>query len=108
MPDHLHLLVGSEQEADLIDLVKRFKQKAGWWFRNVYKGGLKASLTGLLRQRSYYDHIVRSDTGLRAAAEYVIGNPVSAGLTTSIGEYRFAGSFVWPDLNHQSEVTQCP
>jgi putative transposase len=99
MPDHLHLLVGSDQqEADLIDFVKRFKQKAGWWFRNVYTGGLKASPTGLW-QRSYYDHIVRSSENLRSAAEYIIRNPVAAGLTQDVGEYSFAGSFIWPELN---------
>ena len=107
MPDHLHLLVGSE-EHDLIDFVKRFKQKTGWWFSNRYfgAGGLQASPTGSsgLWQRSYYDHVVRSDENLRAAAEYILANPVQAGLSDEAGKYRFAGSLVWPDI-YPVEVT---
>jgi putative transposase len=99
MPDHLHMLVaGRADAAELIDFVKRFKQKTGWWFKNSYAGGLKASPTGLW-QRSYHDHILRSEEGVRQAAEYVVANPVQAGITQEIGEYPYAGSFVWPDLN---------
>jgi putative transposase len=109
VPDHVHLLVGSgEDGADLIDFVKRFKQKTGWWFSNRYvpSGSLKASPTDPaaakrsigLWQKSYYDHIVRSNENIRAAAEYIIANPVQAGLTREPGEYPFAGSFVWPDI----------
>jgi putative transposase len=111
MPDHLHLLVGSScDDGDLIDFVKRFKQKTGWWFKNrEIAGALKASPTGSigsqdknavsLWQRSYYDHIIRSEDNLRAAAEYIIANPVQAGLTKEPGEYAHAGSLVWPDIH---------
>ncbi len=109
MPDHLHLLVQSRTEGeDLIDFVKRFKQKTGWWFLHGREtGSLKASATSSfaalgLWQKSYYDHVVRSEEGLRAAAEYILGNPVRAGLTREVGDFSFAGSFVWPDLNPRS------
>ena len=100
MPDHLHLLVGSESvDVDLLRLVKRFKEKSGWWFRTVGRGSLKASpTTSQLWQKSYYDHVVRSEEGLRTVAEYVLGNPVRAGLTSEVGQYPFAGSLVWTDL----------
>jgi putative transposase len=103
MPDHLHLLVGSEEhDVDLFRFVKAFKQKTAWWFKHD-SGSLKASPTASssspsLWQKSYYDHIVRSDVDLRAAAEYVLGNPVRAGFTEALGQYRYAGSFVWDDL----------
>jgi putative transposase len=103
MPDHLHLLVGAEEgDLDLLRFIKGFKQKTAWWFKYC-RGSPKASPTAStsslgLWQKSYYDHIVRSDVDLRAAAEYVLGNPVRAGFTEAVGEYRNAGSFVWADL----------
>ncbi len=103
MPDHLHLLVGSEENRDLLRFVKAFKQQTGYWFKNRGPaGGLKASPTGAnapgLWQRSFHDHIVRSEESLRVLAEYVLDNPVVAGLTQNRGEYAWAGSFVWDDL----------
>ena len=105
MPDHVHLLVSGEtDESDLVDFVKRFKQSTGWWFLNQYRaGGLKASPTPLW-QKSYYDHVLRSEEDLRAAAEYIVGNPVRAGLASHIGQYRYAGSLVWPDLVPAAET----
>jgi len=100
MPDHLHLLVGSEETCDLLRFVKAFKQKTGYWFKHgASAGGVKASPTvvGALWQRSFHDHIVRSDESLRALAEYVFDNPVEAGLAEERGQYRWAGSLVWPD-----------
>jgi len=109
MPDHLHLLVAATGDhGELIDFIKRFKQKTGFWFTQSHSrpGGLKASPTGGLWQRSYYDHVVRSEENLRQAAEYILANPVTAGLADDRHPYRFAGSFVWPELNPvKSEVT---
>jgi len=95
MPDHLHLLVGADPDANLIGFVKRFKQTTGWWFRNRYlAGSLKASPTSLW-QRSYYDHVVRSEEGLLQIAKYIVANPVRAGLVESSVDYPLSGSFVW-------------
>ena len=104
MPDHVHLLLGGEaDDADLLDFVKRFKQGTGWWFRNVYRaGGLKASPTPLW-QKSYYDHTLRKEEGLLAVAEYIVGNPVRAGLAHEVGQYPYAGSLVWSDLRPSQE-----
>jgi len=61
MPDHLHLLVGADADADLIRFVKGFKQNTGWWFRNRHlSGSLKASPTSLWH-KSYHDHVVRAE-----------------------------------------------
>jgi len=106
MPDHAHFLVGTTVESFLIDFVRDFKQETGWWFKSKYiRGRLKPSPTSVVHplwQKSYYDHVVRSEEGLRAAAEYILGNPVRAGLTREVGDFSFAGSFVWPDLNPRS------
>ena len=95
MPDHLHLLVGTGADTDLISFVKRFKQATGWWFRNRYlSGSLKASPTSLWH-KSYHDHVVRSEEDLLQIAMYIVGNPVRAGLVESAAEYPFSGSLVW-------------
>jgi len=95
MTDHLHLLVGADADVNLIGFVKNFKQTTGWWFRNRYLvGSLKASPTSLW-QKSYHDHVVRSDEGLLQMAKYMVGNPVRAGLVESCEDYPFSGSFVW-------------
>ena len=100
MPDHLHLLVaGQNEQAHLINFVKDFKQRTSYWFRHDYpRGSLKASPTGGLWQRSYHDHILRSEEALNDAAEYVLFNPVTAGLATDPHTYAFSGSLVWPNL----------
>jgi putative transposase len=95
MPDHLHLLVGADSDADLVSFVKRFKQTTGWWFRNRYEtGSLKASPTSLWH-KSYHDHSVRSEEDLAQIATYIVGNPVRVGLVESAEEYPFSGSFGW-------------
>jgi len=99
MPDHLHLLVGSTNAADLIDFVKRFKQATGWWFRNRYllAGSLKASPTSSLPplwHKSFHDHILRSEEDLLHTARYILENPVRAGLVESPADYPYAGSIV--------------
>ena len=95
MPDHLHLLVGADDDADLIGFVKRFKQVTGWWFRNqCVAGSLKASPTSLWH-KSYHDHVVRSEEDLLQIAKYIVGNPVRAGLVESAEDHPFSGSLVW-------------
>jgi putative transposase len=95
MPDHLHLLVGTSADANLLGFVKSFKQSTGWWFRNRYlAGSLKTSPTSLW-QKSYYDHVVRCEEDLVQIAKYILGNPVRAGLVGAREEYPFSGSFVW-------------
>jgi len=108
MPDHVHVVVSTEQENDLVRLVHGFKQKTGWWFRNQYvAGGLppeadppaagKPSPTGRstrpgLWQKSYYDHVLRRDEDLADVVRYVLENPIRAGLVESFDEYPYGWS----------------
>jgi putative transposase len=97
MPDHVHVLVSTEESRNLIRLVHRFKQRTGWWFRNRYgAGGLKASPTAdrrpTLWQRSFYDHVLRRDEDEPGVVRYILENPVLAGLAPCVGEYPFAWS----------------
>ena len=89
MPDHLHLLLEGEDGADLVKFVSRFKQQSGYLYRRSRPD------SGNLWQKSYHDHVVRSDEGLLQMAKYIVGNPVRAGLVESCEDYPFSGSFVW-------------
>lgn len=83
MPDHLHLLVERTEGSDLAKLMKRFKQASSFDYK---------SRTGrVLWQRSYYDHVLRGSDELRPAIEYILGNPVQAGLAEDVYEYPFVG-----------------
>jgi len=82
MPDHVHLLVRSDGEHDLVRLVRRFKQQTGWWFRNrQVAGGLKASPTNRhsLWQKSYYDHVLRQEDGIEDVVRYIMSNSCRGG-----------------------------
>jgi len=84
MPDHVHLLVESESEtADLRRFMNVWKQRTA--FNYARRGG------GRLWQVGYFDHVLRSDEDLGRHILYILGNPVRAGLTQTIGEYPFAG-----------------
>lgn len=87
MPNHLHLLLYSANPTFIPGFLRDFKQVTGYTFKRR---------TGrTLWQKSYHDHILRSDESLLDAARYILHNPVTAGLVTSPGDYPFTGSFVW-------------
>jgi len=46
-----------------------------------------AGHAGPIWQPGYYDHALRTEESLVAAARYIIGNPLRAGLVTRIGDY---------------------
>ncbi len=99
MPDHVHLLVATDDARDLVHLIHRYKQQTGWWFRNRYQaGGLKASPTGdpSLWQKSYYDHVLRRDEEVAEVVGYILHNPVRAGLAASPSDYLYSWSVYGP------------
>ncbi len=87
MPDHLHLLVRGGDGTRLSDFVHDFKQKSGYL--------VKQAAGGLLWQRSFHDHVLRTDKDLLATARYIAVNPVRAGLVTQPGDYPHLGLLVW-------------
>jgi putative transposase len=83
MPDHLHLLVaGITDRADLRKFVKRWKQVTGYWYGQQNRQRLW--------QVGYFDHVLRSDESAERHAQYIVANPVRAGLSNTVGEYPFA------------------
>ena len=85
MPDHLHVLAyGSSLTADLPTFINHFKKVTGFTYKQ--RTGRR------LWQPGYYDRILRDDEGTESVARYIFENPIRAGITKTIGEYRFAGS----------------
>jgi putative transposase len=86
MPDHLHALVqGDSRSANLLSFVKTFKHKTTFHFR--------AKTGNTLWQISFFDHILRTAEDLSKTAEYILSNPVRAGLAQRPHEYPYSRIF---------------
>lgn len=83
MPDHWHGLVELGDGAELAYVMQRFK---GVLSRRI---GLHAALAGPLWMHGYHDHALRREEDLRTAADYVIANPVRAGLAANPGAWPY-------------------
>ena len=87
MPDHLHLLLEGNENTDLKEFIRVFKQMTSYHRENK---------NGVLWQRSYYDRILRRDEDSVAVARYILDNPVRRGLAETATDHRYSGSFVVP------------
>ena len=75
MPDHIHWLLQLREDGDLSGVVR------------LYKAKVTMRLGKNLWQRGFHDHALRSDEDMRDVAQYIIANPVRAGLVRSVGDY---------------------
>jgi putative transposase len=91
MPDHLHLLLRTPGDADLVAFVRFFKQLSGYAYRRL------TADPETLWQTSYHDHVLRREEDLCAVARYIWENPVRAGLVESARDYPYSGSFTMGD-----------
>ncbi len=83
MPNHVHLLVASENGASVERFMRHFKQLSGYAYKKR---------TGQpLWQISYYDHVLRTEEAIRPIAEYIWQNPVRRGLVDSPEKYPYSG-----------------
>jgi putative transposase len=83
MPDHLHILVApASRDACISDFSKWFKR----WFNEAYRTSNRGSavLEGAAMdcrwQEGCFDRLLRSDESLSEKWEYLLQNPVRAGL----------------------------
>jgi REP element-mobilizing transposase RayT len=85
MPDHVHAIVVAHAETSNLErFVRIAKQRSGYAFRQV---------TGRrLWQESYFDRTVRNVQELPSLVEYMIRNPVRAGLVGDPADYAYWGS----------------
>jgi REP-associated tyrosine transposase len=85
MPDHLHLLLeGLVGASDFRRFMKDAKQRTS--FHAIRLGG------GRLWQDGYHDRIVRQDEDLSAYVDYILQNPVRAGLVERAEDYPYAST----------------
>ncbi|WP_045122536.1 REP-associated tyrosine transposase [Pseudomonas fluorescens] len=80
MPDHLHWLVELKQ-GSLAQLMCRVKSRSSRSV-NLLQGNSEP-----LWQRGYHDRALRRDEDLKAAARYIVMNPLRAGLVQRLGDY---------------------
>jgi putative transposase len=88
MPDHVHKLVhGRTPAADGKKFIRLAKQYSGFYFKQAFKQRLW--------QRYGHDRFVRNDGDIKAIAQYIIENPVQAGLVARVEDYPFIGSQIY-------------
>ena len=85
MPDHVHLVMSPSATCSIITFVGQFKNL-------VLRLSWKHGVDGSFWQQGFWDHFLRADEELRVAAEYVLANPVRAGLVENWRSYAYSGS----------------
>ena len=89
MPDHVHWLIQLESEP-LARVVARMKASVSRDLRRVGR------FEQWIWSRAFHDRAIRHDEYLRAAARYVVANPLWAGLCRSLADYPFWDA-IWLD-----------
>jgi len=88
MPDHVHIILkGAREDSDTYRVMKMFKQKAGFLFSQA---GF-----GIVWQKDFYDHILRTESELSSHLRYILDNPVLKGLVGMWQKYPYRGSTVF-------------
>ena len=83
MPDHVHLLLEArDKQSSLCDMIRRWKQAMG--FRHSRQHGTTLSQSG------YFERILRREETTQRVADYIMANPVRAGLAERVGDYPYA------------------
>ncbi|VVO34235.1 REP-associated tyrosine transposase [Pseudomonas fluorescens] len=80
MPDHFHWLV-QLQRGSLAELMCRVKSRSSLAINGLKRGNDR------VWQRGYHDRALRRDEDVKAAARYIVMNPLRAGLVNKLGDY---------------------
>ncbi len=84
MPDHLHWLFTLGNTAELSQAVANLKR------RSAFRINALRCRTGTpLWQKGFHDYALRKEDEMKAAARYIVANPLRAGLVRNIGDYPF-------------------
>jgi REP element-mobilizing transposase RayT len=84
MPDHIHLLI-CNAGSTLVKITNAFKGRVSRQARQKHPR-LEVWMSG------YWDHIVRREEGLYKVLQYILLNPVRAGLVDKWWEYSWLGA----------------
>lgn len=77
MQNHVHMIINTGFIEDPIYLSKNMKILKGSTARNI---NLALNRTGTFWQKDSYDHLIRNDIELGLIGDYILENPVKAGL----------------------------
>ena len=89
MPNHLHLLVGPAK-FDVVHFVDAFKS---WTTRLAWKAGVD----GAIRQPGMWDRTIRNDEDSEVVADYIVRNPVTAGMVEEERAWPYTWAHWWSD-----------
>lgn len=86
MPNHVHFLGEklSDSALDLREFVKRLKG------RSARELNLCLRRSGTFWQGDWFDRWIRSEAELGRVSEYILNNPVKAGIVGRVDEYEFS------------------
>ncbi|MGH8104283.1 MAG: transposase [bacterium] len=87
MPDHAHLMIASDQPRRLHAFIRAYKRQTWTLYRRESRKPLWE------RANSFYH--LRKDEDLLKMAQFILENPVRAGLRVDYRDYPFSGSFLW-------------
>lgn len=83
MPEHWHGLIQLADDESLSKLMQRVKAVSA---KNI---NIVRQSNGAVWQKCFYDHALRVEEDIRPVAEYIIANPIRAGLVIEVGLYPF-------------------
>ncbi len=81
MPDHVHWLVQLPEGLTLARLMQRFKGRSALALNDC------RGRPGTVWAPAYHDRALRREGDVRAAARYLVANPVRAGIVGRVGDY---------------------
>ena len=83
MPDHIHWMLQLTATGELSQVVARTKG------RSAFQISEKTGIAGRIWQSGFHDHAIRREEDLVSLANYVIHNPVRAGLVAAPDQYPY-------------------
>jgi len=94
MPDHVHLvltpLYGEHDPFSIVEIIQGIKSSSAHQINRLL------NRQGQVWQHESFDHVLRCEETIAAKVQYVVENPVRAGLVRSVSEYQWL--WVSPDL----------
>jgi len=88
MPDHVHFLLATLASSPLSSFVGRWKSLC-------YQARRRRGNPANFWQKSFFERALRGSDDLRAAALYILNNPVRKGLVNDFHQYPLCGSLEW-------------
>lgn len=81
MPDHYHAIIKPPPRYRIGDIVRHINGR----FARDYN--FSTDSNGRVFQPDFYDHIIRDTEDMNSKIEYILNNPIHAGLVENINEY---------------------